>query len=637
MRKIIKSMLCAILAVSLTFAYAPSNVVNAATGPDSTAESPCYLKVFSYSSTMELSDEAWLYVGGFFTTYTDVKTTTIANASYDKSTNTLNLNGYNNDNIYIEANMMGDDFKIDVTGNNSIAGLRVWGDHYGGSVEITGTGSLTINKTKKNVLGCGVYMPAEETASRIVISNTVEFVSYRNNLYQSSTGDYTGDLGFPIYVRGTKLSKDGIVSLGNMSAKVDSIANSTNAALYDFYIAADVVISSRSDKATSTTSTLPTTEAPKTTKKVALNNTSITLPVGDSTTLKMLNSKKKVTWSIKSGKSYITLKNKKKKQVTVVGKKPGTAKVIGKIGKKKYTATVKVRKKTEVELFTDFINAQIKAGAKVDKPGTEEFTWMYNTDDNGHITYLQLYNLVGNVSLKDYPYLETLNLYNYNIDDPYGENKLPVANKIKSLDLSKNTALKEVTLSKIELSNLNLSKANELSYISITDCTIDTFNPGGKTTLKSVGITGSSIKGGISFKDYVGLEFANIVNNKLVKSLDFSGCTAFDQANLFYNNLEELNVDGCTALYRLECYGNNLSTLSVAGLTELRTLYCSDNKLTSLKIWDGTSNYCPNLCILGANNNKLVTLDVRGTRVYDSTLNSTERMITYDEGVEIIQ
>ena len=53
--------------------------------------------------------------------------------------------------------------------------------------------------------------------------------------------------------------------------------------------------------------------------------------MGQKKTIKVKNAKK-VKWSIKSGKKYITLSNKKKTSVVVKGKKAGKATITAQIG-----------------------------------------------------------------------------------------------------------------------------------------------------------------------------------------------------------------------------------------------------------------------------------------------------------------
>ncbi|MBO4395314.1 MAG: hypothetical protein J5819_03090 [Eubacterium sp.] len=80
-----------------------------------------------------------------------------------------------------------------------------------------------------------------------------------------------------------------------------------------------------------------------------LSRSGMSVRVGEGKVLKMKNTAMAVTWSVKSGKEYISLKKKKKKQVTVYGKAVGNAVVKAVItysakDKKTYTCKVVVRK-----------------------------------------------------------------------------------------------------------------------------------------------------------------------------------------------------------------------------------------------------------------------------------------------------
>lgn len=79
-------------------------------------------------------------------------------------------------------------------------------------------------------------------------------------------------------------------------------------------------------------------------KKVKLSKKAVTVAVGESVKIQLKNNKKKVKWSITSGKKNVTLSKKKKTGVVIKGKKAGKAKVQAKIGKKKYVCKVTVKK-----------------------------------------------------------------------------------------------------------------------------------------------------------------------------------------------------------------------------------------------------------------------------------------------------
>lgn len=86
--------------------------------------------------------------------------------------------------------------------------------------------------------------------------------------------------------------------------------------------------------------------------KVKLSTTRASLNVGVAKTIKIKGTKKKVKWSVVSGKKVVKLKNKKKTSVKIVALKRGTAKVQAKLGKKKYICRVTVKKVTPAKTIT---------------------------------------------------------------------------------------------------------------------------------------------------------------------------------------------------------------------------------------------------------------------------------------------
>ena len=78
-------------------------------------------------------------------------------------------------------------------------------------------------------------------------------------------------------------------------------------------------------------------------KKVKLSKKSVTVAVGKTVKVKLKNNKKKVKWTVTSGKKNVKLSKKKKTGVTIHGKKAGKAKVQAKVGKKKFVCKVTVK------------------------------------------------------------------------------------------------------------------------------------------------------------------------------------------------------------------------------------------------------------------------------------------------------
>lgn len=133
--------------------------VQAANGPNTGEYSAAYINIYNRGGT---NTNHFVYVTG------SQKAETVKGAVYDKKTNTLTLTNYKHPTMSIEANEMGDDFKIKLVGDNQIKSLIVWGYGYGGSVEILGYGTLTINKNKEK--NCGITMQPEGTKAVLKVS-----------------------------------------------------------------------------------------------------------------------------------------------------------------------------------------------------------------------------------------------------------------------------------------------------------------------------------------------------------------------------------------------------------------------------------------------------------------------------------
>ncbi|MGN0534177.1 MAG: fibronectin type III domain-containing protein [Eubacterium sp.] len=105
--------------------------------------------------------------------------------SYDKASNTLTLNNFKSSKA-IETNTMGDDFKINVVGSCSVGQIKIFGDHYGGSLTIDGNGTLTVNQSK--LFENAIVLNGEESDSSLNFGANVKV-----NLYaQTDTVCITG-------------------------------------------------------------------------------------------------------------------------------------------------------------------------------------------------------------------------------------------------------------------------------------------------------------------------------------------------------------------------------------------------------------------------------------------------------------
>lgn len=133
--------------------------------------------------------------------------TTVEGAVYDKSTNTLTLNNYKTGGTIV-ANEMGDDLKINVEGTNNIQSIKVYGYGYGGSIEMTGKGNLTINENREE--DNAVIIDGEESDSVFKLDKGTGLKAY------GKSGNAT------VLLINSNVKKNGIVFEGNddMNSKV---------------------------------------------------------------------------------------------------------------------------------------------------------------------------------------------------------------------------------------------------------------------------------------------------------------------------------------------------------------------------------------------------------------------------------
>ena len=99
----------------------------------------------------------------------------IEGVSYDEATNTVTLTDYKAVRL-LNANEMGDDFTVKLVGENSLVGILIWGFGYGGSLNIIGDGSLTLNQDL--LWDQAMMFQAESTNAVLSIANTATVKMY---------------------------------------------------------------------------------------------------------------------------------------------------------------------------------------------------------------------------------------------------------------------------------------------------------------------------------------------------------------------------------------------------------------------------------------------------------------------------
>lgn len=117
---------------------------------------------------------------------------TVEGISYDRASNTLTIENYNNTKNIIATNMMGDDFKINIKGENHIGELVSYGDGWGGSITLTGNGTLYINENKS--YETAIYMNAENTKSVLTVGPECNVYVYSGLNALVSSSNTTSDI-----------------------------------------------------------------------------------------------------------------------------------------------------------------------------------------------------------------------------------------------------------------------------------------------------------------------------------------------------------------------------------------------------------------------------------------------------------
>ena len=174
-----------VLAVSSAALYAAPQV-KAANGPCDTGDwAYAYINV-------KIGEEGTLI-------FSSKGTNSIAGMSYDRESNTLTLNDFKNKAAVIVTNMMGDDFKINLIGDNEIGSIGSYGDAWGGSINICGNGSLVINADKADDYSVGLL--AEGTNSVLSVADTCNVTIYSGTKAAVYTSDNLTDK--PIRDNGT--------------------------------------------------------------------------------------------------------------------------------------------------------------------------------------------------------------------------------------------------------------------------------------------------------------------------------------------------------------------------------------------------------------------------------------------------
>ena len=321
-------------------------------------------------------------------------------------------------------------------------------------------------------------------------------------------------------------------------------------------------------------------------KPVKLNKKSVSVAVGKTVKVKLKNNKKKVKWTVVSGKKNVALSKKGKTSVTIKGKRVGKAKVQAKIGKKKYVCTVTVPNKNKT---------QITAAKKTAAPGnTTGTTAGKNT---------------GSTAAKPTPTPTSTPTPTPTPTPTSTPTPTPTANPTVTLSADAQ-ALKKIIEEQKKAGATVSEDLQDKDQYSWDEGTLIGI------TWNKVGLTGKLDLG--SFASLKSVSF----NNNAITELDVTKCTKLQKLLCNGNQLTKLDVTKCPELINLQCNKNQLSALDVTQCATLETLWCNRNQITSLDMSKSTE-----LVNLYCDRNSLTKLDLTNCTKLET--------VEADEGVTI--
>jgi hypothetical protein len=173
---------------------------------------------------------------------------------------------------------------------------------------------------------------------------------------------------------------------------------------------------------------------------------------------------------------------------------------------------------------------------------------------------------------------------------------------LETLDVSNNTALKEITCAPGRLTSLDISNNTALERLNCSSNQLTTLDLSNNTALVEL-----------------------FCSNNQLTSLDLSNNTALTRLQCPSNQLTSLDITNNTALFSLNCGGNQLTYLDVSNNTALADLSCNYNQLTTLDI---TNNIA--LISFNCGSNQLTSLDVSNNVLLEYLACSSNQFTSLD-------
>ena len=207
-------------------------------------------------------------------------------------------------------------------------------------------------------------------------------------------------------------------------------------------------------------------------------------------------------------------------------------------------------------------------------------------------------------------------------------------NNLTTLDLSKNTVLDYVYCSENDLTSINLSQSINLETLNCSNNELQSIDVSKCTAMKSLTVFANQLTS-LDLSKNLSLVSLGCAYNKL-KALDITKNTALTGLGCFHNELSSIDLSKNTLLAGLSCYQNELTQLDLTQNIKLIQLLCNDNQLTRLNVANGNNSSFLNNKFNTTNNPNLTCIQVDDSMYSNTNWVNKDTQSYFSESCECI-
>lgn len=164
-----------------------------------------------------------------------------------------------------------------------------------------------------------------------------------------------------------------------------------------------------------------------------------------------------------------------------------------------------------------------------------------------------------------------------------------INNQLTSLDVSNNSNMKKILCANNSLTSLNTSSNTALTALSLSNNKLTSVNVSANTLLTELVLSGNKLTS-IDVSANTALKKLSVNSNELT-SIDISTNTVLDYLEISHNLFTSLAfATANTSLEVLSATNNLLTSIDVSNLTNLKQVYASGNKLVNVNVANGNNS-----------------------------------------------